>query len=205
MKQQEYLLQSEGVSEIVERRSRFVGIAFSLSGAEELRAKLKDLEREYPEASHYCYAFQVGIGSTKVQGMSDAGEPRGTAGRPMLDVLKGSGITNCCVVVVRYFGGTKLGTGGLVRCYQAAARASLDNAEKSLYVSRETIRVRIPYNAHGALKQLVGSFDASIVDETFSEDIQLVISAESENCSVLVEKIRDLTRGEAGIDREEPR
>lgn len=191
----EFTLAREGRAEIVERRSRFIGVAFFLSLPEEMKQKLEELRIEFPKASHYCFAFQLGMGKSKIQGASDDGEPKGTAGRPMLDVLVGKSISNAGIIVVRYFGGTKLGTGGLVRAYQAAAKAALEQATHAPFVSRETISVQIPYRLHGALRQVLESFAVEIVHEDFAAEVRVDFRAESRDVETIKEKIVDLSSG----------
>ena len=123
-----YLYQptSSARTEHIDRKSRFIAIAERIETAAEAKNYIQILRKQNPDASHVVYAFRVGGLSRDEYGMNDDGEPKGTAGRPVLEVLRGSSVTNVVIAVVRYFGGTKLGTGGLVRAYTSAAQGVLE-------------------------------------------------------------------------------
>ncbi|HSG29611.1 MAG TPA: YigZ family protein, partial [Candidatus Krumholzibacterium sp.] len=108
--------------EMTVRNSKFIGLGVPVSDPEEAREIIRDTRETHPGCSHVVYAFITGGARTEVSGMSDDGEPKGTAGRPVMEILKGSGIVDVLLMVVRYFGGTKLGTGGLVKAYGDCAR-----------------------------------------------------------------------------------
>jgi uncharacterized YigZ family protein len=103
--------------QLIEKGSKFIGIAWEITDRSQLKDILQKVRSNHTAASHYCYGFQIGLGNSKVQGMSDDGEPKHTAGKPILQVLSNTNVTNTIVFVIRYFGGTELGTGGLVRMY----------------------------------------------------------------------------------------
>ena len=123
---EEYLaLVEAGQDEITEKKSRFIGYAMPVESEEEALAAVEKIKKKHYDARHNCYAFSIGTGPQPLLRFSDDGEPQGTAGKPILEVIGGSGVRNVCIVVTRYFGGTLLGTGGLVRAYTEAAKAAL--------------------------------------------------------------------------------
>ena len=117
-------------AEIVEKKSRFIANVFYVENENEADARLNEIRKKYYDAKHNCYAYILGKNGENMKS-SDDGEPQGTAGHPMLDILKGEGITNCIAIVTRYFGGTLLGTGGLVRAYSESLKAAIKNAKFS--------------------------------------------------------------------------
>lgn len=182
------------IAEIEIKKSRFIGIGYLISSVEEGRKLLKKIKYEYPDSRHICYGFLWGKKSTHM-GMSDDGEPGGTAGRPILEVLKGSGYENILVAVVRYFGGTKLGTGGLVKAYTEIAKLIIDGIEVEEYVERNEKKISIPYGLYNQIKKTLEEFSCPIIDEKFLTDIEIIflISKESEN--LFSEKISDISNG----------
>ena len=122
-----YLIPTETATiELMVKNSRFTAVAGRTNSVEEAKAFIRSIRNDMPGATHYVYAFKIGFGSSVTEGMSDDGEPSGTSGPPVLAVLRGSGIGDITIVVVRFFGGTKLGTGGLVSAYSAAAKMVLE-------------------------------------------------------------------------------
>jgi uncharacterized YigZ family protein len=155
----------------VERRSRFIATADCTPTVEDARAFIDEIRKEIPDATHHVYAFAVGHGSTVTHGMSDAGEPSGTAGRPALAVVQGSGLGDVCVVITRYYGGTKLGTGGLVRAYTQAAQLVLAEMPRSVRVEKRTVELTVPYSLYEQIKHLVGEHDGEVDTEDFAADV----------------------------------
>lgn len=158
-------------SELVERRSRFISTADFTPTVEEARAIIDEVRREFADATHNVYAFAIGYGSTVTHGMSDDGEPSGTAGRPTLAVVRGSGLGDVCVVTTRYFGGTKLGTGGLVRAYTQAAQQVLAEMPRSTKVERQTVSLVVPYALYDQVARLVAEHGGKIVEESFTGEV----------------------------------
>ena len=132
-----------------------------------------------PDASHHVYAFRVGFGNSVVEGMSDDGEPSGTAGPPVLAVLRGTKLGDIVMVIVRYFGGTKLGTGGLVRAYTEAAQNGLASLTTEYNIIKKTIGIDLPYSLYEKLKRLIQTYDAAIEDEIFDTKVTLIIKIPS--------------------------
>ena len=162
---------SETRAEIIVKNSRFIATikpVFSVDQAKEFIAQIKI---KYSDASHNVPAFVVGHGASVITHCNDDGEPSGTAGRPTLAVLQGSGLGDAAVVVTRYFGGTKLGTGGLVRAYSDAVRTVLDITPRAERVPSYTVMVVIPYSWFERLRLLIEKFHGQILDEDFAADV----------------------------------
>lgn len=156
-------------------RSRFIATVDRAETAEQARAFIASIREEMPDASHHVYAFRAGYGSSVVEGMSDDGEPSGTAGPPVLAVLRGSGIGDVVLVITRYFGGTKLGTGGLVRAYSEAAHIALNSLETQLKVEKRLVGIEVPYGLYEQVKLLIAAHQGEIEDEAFAVDVTLMV------------------------------
>ena len=141
-------------AEIVEKKSRFIANLFYVASLEEAEEKLAQIKKKYYDAKHNCFAYVLGVNAEIVKS-SDDGEPQGTAGHPMLDILKGNDLTNCIAIVTRYFGGTLLGTGGLVRAYSDSLKAAIANAKTSELLNAYKVSFEINYDDYGKVENLV--------------------------------------------------
>lgn len=160
-------------AELVDRGSRFVAEVVPLNGAADARKRVADVRGKHPSASHVVHAFVVGVPGSTTEGSSDDGEPRSTAGKPVLEAIRGRRLTNVIVTVARYFGGTKLGTGGLVRAYGGVAAKALDEVPRREVVLRDGYRVAVGYDLYEAVKRIIESHSGTIVEATFEADIRL--------------------------------
>jgi uncharacterized YigZ family protein len=151
--------------------SRFIATVTPVFSVDEARAFIARIRQEFPDASHNVSAYLVGYGPSVTAHCHDDGEPSGTAGRPMLAVLQGSGLGDVAVVVTRYFGGTKLGTGGLVRAYGDAVRQALAVLPRAEKVPTHTVMMALPYNMLERVRLLVAAHNGRILDEEFAADI----------------------------------
>ena len=140
---------------------------------------------EFPDASHHVFAYLAGYGASVTAGMSDDGEPGGTAGRPAMAVLRGSGLGDICVVVTRYFGGTLLGTGGLVRAYGDAVKAVLAELPRA-EVKRRVLLLRLPYNLYEPMRLLAEEHGATVEDQQFDVDVTLRVRVDADHITNLV-------------------
>lgn len=160
------------VREITVLKSRFIGVLDRVAGSADMEALVDEVRAAYPRASHYCYAFAGGApGSTANVGLSDDGEPHGTAGQPMLNVLVHGEVGEVGVVVVRYFGGTKLGKGGLARAYADATKAVLEEAEVRLDVPTRELVVIAAYPEVDHLERLLAELGVVVEDRQFAERV----------------------------------
>ena len=179
--------------------SRFVGIAGPAPTVEAAKEFIADAHIRFPDASHHVYAYAVGYGATVTHGMSDDGEPSGTAGRPMLAVVQGSDIGDLVVVAVRYFGGTKLGTGGLVKAYTETAQAAVAALRTELKVHRVGARISVPYELHNACRQLLEKLGIAIEDEEFADDVGMRLRLPEEVLPQLRRELADATSGRVEV------
>jgi uncharacterized YigZ family protein len=171
-----------------------------VTNVDEAKAFIAAIRAEFADATHNCYAFAAGPpGSTAMAGMSDDGEPSGTAGRPMLAVVLGSGIGDLAVVVTRYFGGTKLGTGGLVRAYSGGVKAvlaALPVREKVTYV---TLLASGPYSFVTPVERLLPEHEATLLSRDFAADVTWQIQAPEERIAALAAALVELSHGEIEV------
>jgi uncharacterized YigZ family protein len=187
------------VEEVISR-SRFITTAGPAASVEEAKRFIAEIRTEFSDATHNCYAFAAGPpGSTAMAGMSDDGEPGGTAGRPMLAVVLGSGVGDLVVVVTRYYGGTKLGTGGLVRAYSGGVKAVLEALPVREKVSYRVMLVSGPYSYVTPLERLLPDFEATIISRDFAADVTWQIQAPEEVIEGLAAALVEFSRGELEI------
>ena len=187
-----------GEGEIVERKSRFIATVRPVSSEEEAVSFINEMKKKYWDARHNCSAFVIGD-RQEISRCSDDGEPAQTAGRPMLDVLLKEEIHNVCVVVTRYFGGTLLGTGGLVRAYQKATQEGL---AASVIIDRKTGRkltIGTDYNGLGKLQYLIAKEGFTILDTVYTEKVELILMIPSEKQQEFEKKVVEATNGNADI------
>ena len=183
-------------------RSRFITTVSHADTVEKAKAFISEISREFSDTNHNCWAFLVGPpGDTSHVGMSDAGEPHGTAGRPMLNVLLGSGVGDIVAVVTRYFGGTKLGKGGLVRAYSSGVKIALEALERGELVQTVTLRVTIAYPAVSPLKHSLPQFEAQVTSEEYGSDVTLVLVLPEEHEESFTEALAGMTGGKAVVER----
>jgi uncharacterized YigZ family protein len=180
----------ESRAEIRERGSRFLAVIGPAADETAARAALAALEREFPGATHHCWAWR--LGSPARERSSDAGEPAGTAGMPMLQVLRGAGLSDVLAVVVRWFGGTKLGKGGLARAYAAAVREGLQGLPVSVRVPTARLAVEIPYERVGAVKRLLRPPEVELESEEYGAAARLVLAVHEARLESLREALADL-------------
>ncbi len=159
-------------TEISVKNSRFIAQAFSAESPESAKEIVRSQKERYKDARHIVHAFIVGA-NAEISGMSDDGEPSGTAGRPILDVLKGSGITNILITVVRYFGGTLLGTGGLCRAYSESAKNVISLCHTELLVEKLRFELTADYALYEGLKRLWKNFHLSDLTENFDSQVRV--------------------------------
>jgi uncharacterized YigZ family protein len=187
------------VEDVIER-SRFITTVAHAPDAEEARAFIDEMRREFPDANHNCWAFVAGPpGSTASVGMSDAGEPHGTAGRPMLDVLIHSDIGEVVAVVTRYFGGTKLGKGGLVRAYGGCVQHALESLPTVLRIERVALALTVAYSDIDAARKAIADNDAEITAEAYATDVSYTVNVMKRSVDAFLKAIADATSGRARI------
>lgn len=190
-----------GEGEIIEKKSRFIATVATVHSEEEALNFINGLKKKYWNASHNCSAFVIGE-RQELQRCSDDGEPQGTAGRPMLDVLLGEDVHDTAVVVTRYFGGTLLGTGGLVRAYSKAVQEGLRNSViiEKIYGSKITITT--DYNGIGKMQYLLGQRGIPIVDSEYTDVVKIHLLVEESMVDKLRADVVEATSARAGFEEE---
>jgi len=192
---------AEASVEIAVKRSRFIGLAGPAPTVGAARAFIASVRQRYPDASHHVYAFEVGHGATVTHGMSDDGEPSGTAGRPALVVVEHDELGDVVAVVVRYFGGTKLGTGGLVRAYTQTVQQVLAIVPRELKVHREDLIVHLPYERYEVSRVAIGKYAAvEVVEESFSDTTRLHLRGPLSDLAHIRDQLTQLTAGRLVVE-----
>ncbi len=191
-----------GEGEIEEKKSRFLGKIKPVETEEEAIAFIESIKKQYWDARHNCYAFIIGEHSESIR-CSDDGEPSGTAGKPMLEVLQNNGLKNVVAVVTRYFGGTLLGTGGLVRAYTQATQAALEEAQVATMTLMSVLEIRTDYNAIGKIKYMFAQADTLVMGEEYGVDVAITIAIPVSEKEAVQKKIVEATNGKAQMEEKE--
>ncbi len=179
--------------------SRFIATIGPARAVEEARTFIEQVRAEFPDAAHHVFAFRVGYGASVTEGMSDDGEPAGTAGRPALTVLRGADLGDVVLVITRYFGGTKLGTGGLVRAYTSAAQAVLEALPRTERVERRKGLIDVPYRLYEQVKRLAIAHGGEVLAEDFAAEVALTLTFPSEACVAFEGVLAELSAGELTV------
>jgi uncharacterized YigZ family protein len=191
-----YLIPAEETrAELRVSNSRFIATAAPAFTVDEAKAFINRIKAEFSDASHNVPAFLVGYGPAVTAHCNDDGEPSGTAGRPMLAVLQGSGLGDIVVVVTRYFGGTKLGTGGLVRAYGDAVKAALAELPLAEKVPTHTVMMAVPYPLFEQLRLLVETHNGRILDEEFAADVTVTAQFVTDQLDAFQQALQELSHG----------
>lgn len=195
------ILYEAGEGEVVEKKSRFIASTKPVSSEEEAMAFVEEIRKKYWDARHHCYAYVIGSRGQLCR-CSDDGEPAQTAGRPMLDVLLGEEIRNVCVVVTRYFGGTLLGTGGLVRAYSAAVKEGL---KESVTVKKQLgrkIKMVTDYNGIGKIQYVAGQMGILIMDTQYTDQVTVTFAVPENQAEAFLTQVTEKTAGKAVWEEE---
>ncbi len=187
-----------GIGEITEKKSRFIATIRPVETEEEALAFLEEMKKKYWDARHNCSAYVLGERQELLR-CSDDGEPSQTAGKPMMDVLTGAGLTNVAAVVTRYFGGTLLGTGGLVRAYSAAVQEGLKNSRIITKYLGTRLLVETDYNGIGRLQYLFGQRQIPMTDTEYTDHVNFTVLVPVSKTAELTKAITEATNGQAKI------
>lgn len=172
------------------KKSEFLAFAYPIDGREQLMFHVEQLRATYPDARHVCYGYIIGDpNNTTSAGFDDDGEPNGTAGRPILNVLQHKGIGNVLVVVVRYFGGIKLGAGGLTRAYATATQMVVDEMTLTTFVPKSLIKVATSFAHEAQIRYLVGQVGGEIVSADYGQNVVMSVQMDSEKVAVFGESL----------------
>jgi len=181
------------------KNSRFIGRAAYTPTVDAAKAFIEQVKAEEAGHSHAVYAFAVGHGATVTHGMSDAGEPGGTAGRPALAVVKGSDLGDVTVVIIRYFGGTKLGTGGLVKAYTESAQLALAELPVTEKVEQRPVQVTVPYSFYEPCRRLVEAHHGQVEAEDFTTDVTMHLTFIVDDLPAFEADLAELTSGQVTV------
>ena len=194
------LIQEGGTGEVVEKKSRFIAQIFPIKTEEEALQLLAGVRKKHYDARHNCFAYVLGD-NNETERCSDDGEPSGTAGRPMMDVITGRGIHNVLVVVTRYFGGTLLGTGGLVRAYSAAVKEGLSDCVIVEKIRGFAVKVTTDYTDVGKIQYIAASRELSEESSEYGEKAEFVYLVPAEKVEGFEQEITEKTGGKSRIER----
>ena len=191
-----------GTGEIVEKKSHFIGYVRHTESEEEALAFINEIRKKHYDARHNCFAYCVD-GEQQTQRFSDDGEPGGTAGKPILEVIKGNELCDVCIVVTRYFGGTLLGTGGLVRAYTDAAKACIENTQVLAKRRMIPMKLHTNYTDFGKIQYLLASEEIPIIDSEYGEDVCVHVEIFVDDAAEVQKKLIEVTAARIIIDEED--
>ena len=193
------VVKAPATGEIVEKKSRFIANVIPVSSTAEAEAEIARISKEYWDARHNCYAFVIGEKS-EITRCSDNGEPSGTAGKPILEVITGAGITNVLIVVTRYFGGVLLGTGGLVRAYTQAAQAGLASSEIALMQKAVVINLKFGYDMINTVQYYLRQENIHVDKETYEANVETDIIVPTTDSDKVINDLTQKTNAKIEIN-----
>jgi len=170
------IIQHGGTAEQVINKSKFLAWATYCQSEQEVGAFLRAIASQHQNASHLAYAFRIQTPDGVVPRFSDAGEPSGTAGMPIMQRIEGLGLTNICIGVIRYYGGVNLGKGGLARAYGGTAKLALDTSTIAKYIEMQQLALTIEYNRFDALTKALSQINGEVLDKQFDEKVHVVVN-----------------------------
>ena len=184
-----------------EQQSKLISILFPYEDVSAFKSWLSDLRKEYHDASHICWAYRIYTGNQLEENSSDAGEPSGTAGLPILNAMKQKNLVNCGVAVIRYFGGTKLGKRGLIDAYSQAAQRVIDRTSLISWVKKDHYVLTSPMIYYGNLSKSLVKMGGKILEDRSSESLKWDIEINTDCLNELIKSIRTVTQGEGDLER----
>ena len=194
-----YIVSKGGEGEITEKKSRFIAHVLPVESEEEAILQIENIKKKYWDARHHCWAYVLGR-NPAAERMSDDGEPAGTAGKPILEVIRGRKLTDVLVIVTRYFGGTLLGTGGLVRAYTSAAIDGLEHSESITRIHGIKLLIRAEYTDLGKIQYLLASRDVIQLDPVYTDKVELMALVPVEQMKGLKADLMEGTNGQVVLD-----
>ena len=194
-------IKREASAEIKVKGSCFIGESCLVTSVDDANSRLEAIRKREYQATHHCPAYQIGLGDNAVFKYSDDGEPGGTAGKPIYDVIVGRSLTNLLVVVTRYFGGTKLGTGGLVRAYGDAAKAVLDKSGTKENYLTDTFHLELDFTYYNLVQQLINRLEISVLNSEFSDIVKLDLAVRQSRSGQFRSEYVELTQGKALLEQ----
>ena len=198
----EFILEKPTTGEYKEKGSSFHAVLEPASSADQVKSILLTLKEQFPDASHICYAYRIKKGNSLDEFASDSGEPNGSAGISILNVLKRNHIVNGVIFVIRYFGGTKLGVPGLIHAYGTAAEDAIKDTKSKPWLEKKRLLVTYPYKLEGVLKSILQKNQAVVIHQDFGANISIQLEIDVESTDELIESIKELSSGSAQINIE---
>ena len=193
MSMDEYLVPTDfGEDEFIEKKSRFIGRVWHVETEEQALEKIREMKKLHYDATHNCWAYIIRDGAMR---FSDDGEPGGTAGNPMMQVLQREGLYNVVCVVTRYFGGVLLGAGGLVRAYTKGAKIAIDAAGKSMKRVWDVLYLPCPYSFYDRVKLEIAAFEGIVRDTQFAAEVEMEILFAKDQTPAFLERLTDMSAG----------
>ncbi len=190
-----YTIAAESEIEIKIKGSKFFGRAFPCTDEVEAEDILKNIQKKYYDASHHCFAYCIGLGNKSRFRYSDAGEPSGTAGRPIFDQIEGRKLTNLIIIVTRYFGGTKLGTGGLTHAYSDSAAKAIEKAGVIEKYLTQKLAMVVNFSDYNNVERLFHKYDFEITRRDFTDIVELTVEIRLSSIDKIKDELIELTSG----------
>ena len=195
------IVSKDSIAEIEVKKSRFIGRLINVRSEEEAKLLLEEIRRENRDANHNCYAMRIGDPKNVLERFSDDGEPQGTAGKPILELLKGNELYDVLAVVTRYFGGTLLGTGGLVRAYTKASQEALEVSTIITRISGVKLKITTEYTGIGKVQYILGQRKIPILASEYTEKVETEVLVSDEEVEMIIAEITEGTNGQAEIEK----
>lgn len=197
-----YIIQKSGIAVYKEKRSEFIAHTFHLNSSVELNDILKSLKIKYPNARHFCWAYKIFQNDKFVENYSDAGEPNGSAGIPILNSIRSNQLVNCAIVVVRKFGGVKLGKKGLINSYQQAADLAI--AESGLNQWEQLLRfdLRCDINFYGAITQSIEKFGGQIIADSSGKRLKMSVVIKKQDREAFIKQFNEVSKNSGAIKKQ---
>lgn len=189
---------SGGSGQIEEKKSVFIADVLPVHNEADATAFMDSIKKKYWDASHHCYAYVL-KGIPEIKKFSDAGEPSGTAGKPILDVIEGNHLEDVMIIVTRYFGGTLLGTGGLVRAYQSAAKEGIKNSIILDKHEGELLTYVFDYDLYGKIQRFADKEDINILNPEFTDKIKIELAVDKSFSKNIIDKVEEMSAAKANL------
>ena len=195
----EFILAKPTKGEYKEKGSSFHAVSEPASSADHVKSILLTLKEQFPDASHICYAYRIIKGNELDEYFTDAGEPNGSAGIPILNVLKRNQIVNAVIFIIRHFGGTQLGVPGLIHAYGTAAEDAIKDTKSKPWLEKKRLLVTYPYKLEGVMKSILQKNQAVVIHKDFGENIAIQLEIDVESTDEFIESVKELSSGSAQI------
>lgn len=195
-------VEQEASAEIIEKKSRFIAELYPIESEEEALGILEKVRKRYWDARHHCWAFVIGE-ERPLERCSDDGEPSGTAGKPILEVIRGAELRNVLIVVTRYFGGTLLGTGGLVRAYTSSSKAAVEASDIVVKISGYKLKIQTDYTGLGKIQYILAQRNIDILNSEYAENVVLTVVLAKNEEQGFIKELTEATNAQAVIERVE--